>query len=146
MRITTKGEYGLRALVDLAQHQGQGPIQSAAIAARQQIPENYLSQLLLTMRKAGLIKSIRGPQGGHMLTRAASEVTLGEVIAVLEGPMLPMDCVDPDFTACCLLDACMIRDVWRDLKAATDDVLYSTTLAHLLDSRMRQEAGAMYYI
>lgn len=146
MRISTKGEYGLRALFDLAQHEGEGPIQSALIASRQQIPENYLSQLLLIMRKAGLINSIRGPQGGHLLARPPQEINLGEVLTVLEGPLLPMECVDPDFTDCCLLDVCVIRDVWRDLKAATDDVLYSTTLADLLESRTERAVEAMYYI
>lgn len=146
MRISTKGEYGLRALVDLAQHVGEGPIPSATIAARQQIPENYLSQLLLTMRKAGLIKSVRGPQGGHLLARPAPTINLGEVLTALEGPMLPMECVEPGFTDCCMLEMCTIREVWRDLKAATDDVLYSTTLADLLHSRVQRETEAMYYI
>lgn len=146
MRISTKGEYGIRALFDLAQHEGEGPIQSATIAARQQIPENYLSQLLLMMRKGGIIQSVRGPQGGHMLARTAGAINLGEVLTLLEGPLMPMECVDPDFTDCCLLDVCVIRDVWRDLKAATDEVLYSTTLADLLDSHMGREAEIMYYI
>lgn len=146
MRISTKGEYGVRALFDLAQHEGEGPIQTSSIAARQQVPENYLSQLLLTMRKAGLIKSIRGPYGGHKLARAASEINLGQALRVLEGPLEPMDCVNPDFTGCCLLDTCVIRDVWRDLKAATDEVLYSITLADLLHSHVQREAEVMYYI
>lgn len=146
MRISTKGEYGLRALFELAQHEGEGPLQSAVIAARQQIPENYLSQLLLTMRKAGLIHSIRGPQGGHLLARDPAAINLGEVLTALEGPLLPMECVDPDFTDCCMLEFCVIRDVWRDLKAATDDVLYSTTLADLLHNRQHREVEAMYYI
>jgi Rrf2 family protein len=125
MRISTKGEYGLRALFDLAQHAGEGPVQSAHIAQRQQIPENYLSQLLLIMRNSGLIRSIRGPQGGHMLARPALEINLAEVLTALEGPFLP---------------------IWRDLKAATDDVLSSTTLADLLQNRARRETEAMYYI
>ncbi len=146
MRITTKGEYGVRALYELALHEGEGPIPSASIAAQQQIPENYLSQLLLTMRKAGLIRSVRGPQGGHMLARDAGDIDLGEVLTVLEGPMLPMECVSPTFSDCCLLDSCVIRGVWRDLKAATDDILYSTTLADLIRSRTPREAALMYYI
>jgi len=146
MRISTKGEYGLRALFDLAQHVGEGPVQSAHIAQRQQIPENYLSQLLLIMRNQGLIRSIRGPQGGHLLARPAIEINLGEVLTALEGPFLPMECVNADFTDCALLDMCVIRDVWRDLKAATDEVLSSTTLADLLHNRAQRETEAMYYI
>ncbi len=148
VQITTRGEYGVRALYDLALHEGEGPIPSATIASRQQIPENYLSQLLLTLRKAGLVHSVRGPQGGHTLARSPEEIDLGEALTALEGPLIPMDCVNPDFTDCCLLDHCVIRDVWRDLKAATDDVLYSTTLADLIHSRpeRQREAEVMYYI
>ncbi len=147
MRITSKGEYGVRALYDLAQHEGEGPIASASIASRQQIPENYLSQLLLIMRKAGLVHSVRGPQGGHLLARPAAEIHLSEVLTALEGPFLPMECVDPNFTDCCLLHTCAIRDVWRDLKVATDDVLYATTLADLIGNRTPQPAHElMYYI
>ncbi len=146
MRISTKGEYGLRALFDLAQHEGEGPVQSANIAQRQQIPENYLSQLLLIMRNHGLIKSIRGPQGGHLLARPAGDINLAEVLTALEGPFMPMECVNPDFTDCALLEICVIRDVWRDLKTATDDVLSATTLADLLQDRSQREVEAMYYI
>lgn len=146
MRISTKGEYGVRALFELAQHYGEGPIQSAQIAARQHVPENYLNQLLLTLRKAGLIKSVRGPSGGHMLARDPAEINLGEAITALEGPIHPMDCVNPDFTDCTLLEMCVIRDVWRELKHATDEVLYSTTLAELLQSRRERQEHLMYYI
>jgi Rrf2 family cysteine metabolism transcriptional repressor len=146
MRISTKGEYGVRALFDLAQHYGEGPVQSAQIAARQHIPENYLNQLLLTLRKAGLIESMRGPSGGHQLARDPAEINLGEAITALEGPIHPMDCVNPDFTECSLLELCVIRDVWREVKTVTEDVLYSTTLAELLQSRRQREEQLMYYI
>lgn len=146
MRITTKGEYGLRALYDLAQHEGAGSIQSGAIASRQNIPESYLSQLLLVLRKAGLVHSVRGPQGGHRLARPATAINMGEALAALEGPMLPMDCLDPNFTDCCFMDTCTLRPVWRDLKNAADDVLYSTTLADLLGGRTERVVEPMYYI
>lgn len=146
MRISTKGEYGVRALFELAQHYGEGPVQSSHIAARQHVPETYLNQLLLTLRNAGLIKSIRGPGGGHMLARPPTEINLGEALAALEGPMVLMDCVNPDFTECSLLEMCVIRDVWRELNEATNDVLYSTTLEELLQSRRERQEHLMYYI
>lgn len=146
MRISTKGEYGVRALFELAQHYGEGPVQSSHIAARQHVPETYLNQLLLTLRNAGLIKSIRGPGGGHMLARPPAEINLGEALAALEGPMVLMDCVNPDFTECSLLEMCVIRDVWRELNEATNDVLYSTTLEELLQSRRERQEHLMYYI
>ena len=145
MRISTKGEYGLRALLDLAQREGQGPIQSATIAARQQVPENYLSQLLLILRNAGFVRSVRGPQGGHLLARPPREINLGEVLTALEGPLVPQECVEPGYDQCCLQGHCTIRDFWLDLKAATDSVIYSTTLADLLGER-RATPEPMYYI
>ena len=85
MRISTKGDYGVRALIELSHHYGEGPLQSAEIAARQRIPEPYLDQLLTTLRKAGFIRSVRGPQGGHALIRRPEEVRLSDVIRSLEG-------------------------------------------------------------
>jgi Rrf2 family protein len=89
MRISSKSGYALRALFDLAQHVGEGPVQSEEIARRQGIPVNYLNQLLITLRRAGLIESMRGPQGGHMLARAPEAITLLEILNALEGPLLP---------------------------------------------------------
>ncbi|MCB0078441.1 MAG: Rrf2 family transcriptional regulator [Anaerolineales bacterium] len=143
MRVTTKGEYGLRALVELASHE-EGLLPSATIAARQKIPENYLSQLLLTLRKGGLVESVRGPAGGHMLARPADQINLGEALDVLEGPFMPMECVTPGYDECCMVDGCSIRGVWRDLKVATDEILYSTTLADLLPER--SQPADLYFI
>lgn len=146
MRISTKGEYGVRALFELARHYGEGPVPSAQVAASQHIPENYLNQLLLVLRNAGLVKSLRGPSGGHMLARSPAEINLGEALTALEGPLQAMDCVSPDFTDCCLLEVCVIRDVWREVKLATDEVLYSTSLQELLQSRAQRQEHLMYYI
>src|SRR3970040_765526 len=89
MKVSTKGDYGVRALVELAHHYGQGPVQSAEIAARQEVPETYLDQLLTTLRRAGFIRSVRGPQGGHALIRDPKEVRLSEVMTALEGSLAP---------------------------------------------------------
>src|SRR5512134_2320432 len=91
MRISSKGEYGLRALIDLAQRYGEGPIQSHEIHLRQGIDENYLNQILILLRRAGLIESLRGPQGGHRLARQPSQIAILDAIIALEGPLLPID-------------------------------------------------------
>src|SRR6266540_5283919 len=91
MRISSKGEYGLRALFDLTQRYGAGPVQSHEIHQRQGIDENYLNQILISLRKAGLIESVRGPQGGHRLARPPAQIDLLEVLVSLEGPLLPTD-------------------------------------------------------
>ena len=94
MRVSTKGDYGIRALVELAHRYGEGPVQSAEIARRQCIPEPYLDQLLTTLRRAGFIRSQRGPQGGHALLRPAEEIRLSDVIEALEGSLSPIACLD----------------------------------------------------
>ena len=85
MKLSSRSEYGVRALLELAQRRGQGPIQSREIAERQAIPDAYLNQLLLILRKAGIVQSVRGPAGGHLLAREPDRVTMAEVIGALEG-------------------------------------------------------------
>jgi Rrf2 family protein len=140
MKISTKGEYGTRALIELARHYGKGPLQSSEIASRQNIPENYLNQLLIILRRAGLIQSIRGPQGGHQLSRAPSEINLAEALRALEGPTAPRDCVGEGIQDCTLYDVCAIRDVWEEVMVATDRILNSVTL-EALSRRQQKRAG-----
>src|SRR5512146_3236341 len=99
MKVSSRGEYGLRALYDLAEHYAQGAIPSADIARRQHIPPNYLNQLLIVLRRSGLISSERGRHGGHRLARPPQQITLSEAVQVLDGSTAPVDCVD-DATGC----------------------------------------------
>ncbi len=132
MRISTKGEYGIRAMLELAQRQGQGYIQSSDIAAARLIPESYLYQLLITLRKAGLIRSRRGPQGGHMLSRPADRISMAEVVLTLEGPIEPVSCVEADVVEDCPFhETCVVRDVWRRITDATRAILEQTSFADL---------------
>lgn len=147
MWVSSKGEYGLRALFDLAQHYEQGAVRAKDIARRQDIPESYLSQLLLTLRKAGLIVSQRGPQGGHSLARPPAQINLAEAIAALEGTTAPLWCVEEGVEKeCRLRDRCVLRDVWQEVKQAADGVLNNTTLEDLRQRHMRREGHVMYYI
>jgi Rrf2 family protein len=145
LKLSMKGDYGLRALLDLAQRYGEGPVQSGEIALRQQIPEPYLDHLLTVLRKGGVVKSIRGPQGGHSLARAPQELTLAEVLGILEGSVSPMSCVD-DPAACGLTSNCVLRDVWRQIGDSTRTILETTTIGELA-RRQREAAGQVrYYI
>lgn len=147
MWVSSKGEYGLRALFDLAQHYEQGAVQTKDIARRQDIPESYLSQLLLVLRKAGFIVSQRGPQGGHSLARPPAQIDMAEVITALEGTTAPLRCVEEGVERDCRLwDRCVLRDVWREVKQAADGVLSNTTLHDLCQRRIRREGRLMYYI
>jgi Rrf2 family cysteine metabolism transcriptional repressor len=132
MKISTKGEYGIRAMIELAQRYGEGYVQSSDIAAARNIPENYLYQLLITLRKAGLIRSRRGPQGGHMLSRSPDRICLAEVVIALEGPLSPVSCVQEDVVNDCVFwQQCVVRDVWQRVTDATHRILQETTFDQL---------------
>jgi Rrf2 family protein len=147
MRITMKSDYGLRAMIDLAAHYGQGPVPSALIAGRQLVPEHFLDQLLISLRRAGLLKSQRGPQGGHMLARPPQQISMSDVIHALDGSTAPMECL-PNPTVCQLAPGCAIRDVWQEVERFAEQLLASTTLDQLAARhRIAAEDGElMYYI
>ena len=144
MHISSKGNYELRAILELATNYGQGHVQTAEIAERQQIPESYLVQLLNQMRKAGLIHSVRGPRGGHSLAQNPDEVTVGRVLGVLEGPI---DLVNEDAERGeGAQSADVLREVWNDVKAAIDGVLQSVTLGDLCRRQRMREKAVLYRI
>jgi Rrf2 family protein len=132
-----KGDYGVRALVELAHRYGEGPVQSAVIAQRQSIPEPYLDQLLTSLRRAGFIRSVRGPQGGHALIRDPHDLKLSEVIAALEGSLAPIACLD-DPEGCRTTTSCCLKPVWQEIEAATIRVLESVTISDIAE---RERAG-----
>ena len=146
MRISSKGEYGLRALFDLAQRYGEGPIQSNEIHLRQGIDENYLNQILILLRKAGMIESVRGPQGGHRLARPPAQITLLEVLVALEGPLLPSEAGRDGLTPAEPLDRELVREVWAGARETLEDYLRSITLDDLCQRRRRRAGEVMYYI
>ena len=141
MKIPMKVDYGVRALVVLATHYGNGSIHSAEIAAKQSIPEAYLDQLLTTLHKHGFIKSRRGPQGGHVLAKDPSEIDLGAVVSSLEGNVSALDCLyAPD--ECILSHSCAQREVWMDVEQIMHDKLASITLADLVVRQRRLAESA----
>ncbi|MSQ28604.1 MAG: Rrf2 family transcriptional regulator [Dehalococcoidia bacterium] len=145
MKLSMKGDYGIRALVDLAEHLGEGPVQSREIAERQDIPEPYLDQLLTTLRKAGFIHSRRGPQGGHLLARQPGEITLAEVVDALEGTVAAVGCLDG--TVACKHDGkCGQQEVWQTLTELTRELLRASNVAGILERQQALRQRAMYYI
>jgi Rrf2 family protein len=146
MHISSKGDYGIRALFDLAQHYGQGPIQSRDIHLRQAIDDNYLKQILLSLRKAGLIESVRGPQGGHRLARPPTHITILEALQALEGPLLPADAGRDILTLAESIDRKLVRDVWDELRAVLQRYLASITLDDLVQRKRQISSEIMYYI
>lgn len=129
MKLSTRGEYGLRAMFDLAQHYGEGPIALRSIAERQEVSENYLEQLIACLRKSGLVDSVRGAQGGYMLARAPDSIKVGDIIRVLEGPIAPLDCVsEQDTGSCDRAETCAARFIWEKVRDSIIEVLDSFTL------------------
>lgn len=146
MKLSTKGRYGLRAILDVALHQHAGPVTIHSIAQRQEISERYLEQLLITLKQNGLIKSIRGFQGGYMLNKEPRNISVGDVVRALEGPIAPVDCVDENSKGCSRIESCVTKIVWEDLKNAMSEVLDSYNLEDLLqETQKRQENSYDHY-
>jgi Rrf2 family protein len=147
MKLSTKGRYGTRALLDVALHQEDSPVQLKVIAQRQQIPLHYLEHIITPLIAAGLLRSTRGAYGGVSLGKPPQEIVLSEVIQVLEGSITPVECVD-DPNVCSRADICVTRDVWTDVKKAMVGVLESVTLQDLVERQKDKQklASAMYYI
>jgi len=142
MRISTKGDYGVRALIELSHHYGEGkPIQSAEIAARQHIPEPYLDQLLTTLRKAGFIRSVRGPQGGHALLQPPEEIRLSEVIRTLEGSLSPVSHLHDEGYQCRAA-----HEIWHRVEAATEEILRGVTIADLAARELEYDRHGGRYV
>lgn len=134
MKLSTKGRYGVAAMYDLALHYGQGPISLKSVAQRQGISEHYLEQLMGTLRKAGYVKSIRGAQGGYSLTKEPGQITVGDIICIMEGPIAPVDCLlskDAGHDYCQRAGICVTRGVWAKVRDSINQVLDSITLADL---------------
>lgn len=132
MKLSTKGRYGLRAMVDIAQQQQGGPVAIHTIARRQNLSSRYLEQLLIPLKQAGLVKSLRGAQGGYVLGKSPEKISVGDIIRVLEGPIAPVDCVNeinPD--ECRRAEYCVTRKVWIRLRDTINEVLDSYTLEDL---------------
>lgn len=144
MRISSKGDYGLRALFDLAIHYGQGPVRSRDIAERQAIDEHYLNQLLIQLRRAGLVQSVRGPQGGHVLARGPREIRLLDALSALEGPLVQLaEGIQPAPQA---EEVAVLNQVWNGLRSAVETYLAEHTLDDLIQMKRQRDGQTMYYI
>ena len=134
MRVTTKGSYGLRAMVDLASQNNDRPILIAAIAERQDLSRKYLHALLTSLKAASLVRSVRGSKGGYLLARDPADISVGEVLRALEGPVLLRECMI-NTNDCERRDGCVARKVWLDLNRVIDEHLDGLTLKDLVDWR-----------
>lgn len=143
MKVSTKGRYAALAMLDLAQHFGEGPILVKDISRRQEFSGRYLEQILTPLKVAGLVRVARGARGGFALAKPPSEIRLIEIIRIVEGSTAPVDCVD-DAKICSRSDFCVTRDVWAEMKEAIDTVLESITLQDLLERQKIKKTGRWY--
>ncbi|MGI6318184.1 MAG: Rrf2 family transcriptional regulator [Firmicutes bacterium] len=138
MRLSAKGEYGVRAMVYLALNYENGPVPLSSISQNENISQYFLEQIFATLRRGGLIKSTRGVKGGYMLAQQPQHVYVGDIIRVLEGPLFPVDClaeggqVDKN-RRCNKTEDCLVRNVWEKLREHIDNLLDNISLQDMLD-------------
>jgi Rrf2 family protein len=145
MKLSTKGRYGMRAMLDLAQHYDDGLVMVKDVARRQEVSERYLEHLFLSLKTAGLVKSVRGAHGGFALAKAPDKIKLMEIMNVSEGPLALVDCV-VDASVCPRSSLCAIRDLWRELQSVMGEVLGSLTLRDLIErQRVKEQPSANVY-
>jgi Rrf2 family transcriptional regulator, cysteine metabolism repressor len=146
MKLSTRTRYGMRALMDLAIHNSDQPVQLKDIAERQRISLSYLEHLIIPLISAGIIKSTRGARGGVRLAKPPEKILLKEILEILEGPLAPVDCLK-DRQSCPRSGACAAQDIWNDMAKAMGNVLAATTLQDLANRQKGKESQpAMYYI
>ncbi len=147
MKISTKIRYGARAMLELASHYGEGPIELKEIAKRENISLKYLEQVINPLRASGLVKAIRGSRGGYSLGKPPSEICLYDVIETLEGPLLLLECLR-DSKACQKVPSCVTRDIWKEVSDAICKIFNSVTLEDMVNRRREKERGnfPMYQI
>lgn len=133
MKISTKGRYALRLMLDLAMHDGDAPIRIKDIAARQDISDKYLEQIISSLNKAGYVKSIRGPQGGYQLTKDPSYYTVGMILRLTEGSLAPVACLEDEVNSCTRQEDCATLELWKQLDQAIKSVVDTVTLAKLVE-------------
>ena len=132
MKISTKGRYALRLMLDIALNDAKTPVRIKDIAERQQISDKYLEQIVSSINKAGFVKSLRGPQGGYRLTKKPEEYTVGMILRLIEGSLAPVACLDDDINNCTRADRCPTLILWEKLYDAISEVVDNITLADLI--------------
>jgi Rrf2 family protein len=132
MILSTKGRYGLKMIFQLALRYGNGTMSLKDIANNLDLSDTYLEQLMSQLKKAGLVKSIRGAQGGYELSREPSLITVGEIIRTLEGPLAPSECVLGEESECSKADCCATRLIWEKIMDAINNVIDGITLKDML--------------
>ncbi len=154
MKITYKGDYALKALIDIGINQKKGPVSLRDISKRNDIPLKFLEQIFIGLKKAQLVKAKRGKEGGYSLTMPADEITIGKIIRLSEGPLRPITCIKPDLsrdlpgeevTVCLYEGVCAMKKLWKKVNDAISNVVDQTTLQDLIDETEELKKDFQYY-
>ncbi|MBQ7863965.1 MAG: RrF2 family transcriptional regulator [Lachnospiraceae bacterium] len=145
MKLTTKGRYGLRAVIDLAMYAKNEPVSLSDVAERQNISISYLEQLVAKLKKTGIVQSTRGAQGGYALAKAPEEISVGEILRALEGSLSPVDCSAVDGegeTECSASNFCVTKYVWKRINDSINDTVNNMFLSELLEESEKVKSDA----
>ena len=152
MKVSIKGEYGVLAVLELALNGNRGPLQVKMIAKKQNIPPRFLEQVMSALKRNGLVRSIRGAQGGYLLAKSSDEILVGDIIEAIEGPVTPMSCVGNRTGGTCWQEidpkSCAVHGVWTDVKVSVMSVLNATTVQDLCNRAyaLNGQRTLMYHI
>ena len=141
MKISTKGRYALRTLIDLAEHSGDGFIALKDIAERQGISKKYLEQIVPILNRSDILQTNRGFQGGYKLAQAPEKYTIGTILRLTEGSLFPVACMDDEVNSCSRCNNCEPLEVWKQISDAINNVVDNVTIADLLQKKQERENG-----
>lgn len=146
MRITYKGDYALKTILDLAVHYGAGPVTIHELAQRADTPVKFLEQILLDLKRGGFVESKRGKIGGYILAKQPGEIKLGDVIRYIDGPIEPISCTEDKYLGCKNLYSCIYRSIWKDVAKATSGIIDNVNFEDLVNRAKSQAAATVYQI
>jgi Rrf2 family protein len=146
MRITYRGDYALKTILDLALHYGNNPITIHDLAKRADIPIKFLEQILLDLKRGGFVESRRGKVGGYLLAKEPAKIKLGEVIRFIDGPIEPIACIEKKYSGCNDIYKCVLRKIWQEVSKATSNIVDNITFEDLANQIRLQQDVPAYYI
>ncbi|MDD5195593.1 MAG: Rrf2 family transcriptional regulator [Candidatus Omnitrophica bacterium] len=146
MRITYKGDYALKAILDLALHYGNGVVTIHQLAKEADIPIKFLEQVLLELKRGGFVESRRGKVGGYFLAKHPSQIRIGDIMRFIDGPIEPIACVEKKYNGCGDIYKCIFRKIWRDVAGATSHIIDNITFEALANQVKAQEQEFVYSI
>ena len=146
MRLTYKCDYALKTILDLAVHYGGGPVSMHELAKRQDMPLKFVEQILLSLKRAGFVKSRRGNVGGYLLARHPSQITVGEVVRYIDGPLEPIACTDERYKDCRDTVRCAFRSIWQEVGRETARIVDAVTFEDLVKKTSRSANTPSYQI